>query len=429
LTKADNDMFLSGRDVILQEHEDWNAVVHHVLGPNAELVSVSRYVCDSRVYRTGGHTAKIRRLMQGSGADTELRGEVTALERLGRVASYDTWGEWEYSVQEEMPGRPFGTYLFDQQESSFGTRARLRVIRNLLPELRKLHRHGISHGDLNPDNLLIEGNRVTLIDFDRAYLGSRLRATLRDWVGVGRGLQRRTPIWKLALFTLFPKSKSIARRVRWKLARPHAELPQSADAPDVAALQVAWHLAESSPANSPGQGIAYYALSYRGAHFPGERAWQLRWDAIARVVDFSGKSLLELGCNMGLLSTFARLAGARHVLGVDYEPQIVEAAQQVAKALGIDARFEQLDLTDEGDWETQLGGRDIVTALSVVHWLPNRDRVLRFLARHRELLYEGHDTLDVETERLRALGFDSVEVVMTTERDRHLLYARQSAEA
>ena len=40
-----------------------------------------------------------------------------------------------------------------------------------------------------------------------------------------------------------------------------------------------------------------------------------------------------------------------------------------------------------------------------------------------------HDTLDVETDRLRALGFDSVEVVMTTERDRPLLYARQSTEA
>lgn len=422
----DDGTSLTPREQIRHEQDRWNAVVHHVLPEGAELVSVSCFVTDSRVYRGNNKAAKIRRL-EGSHPDTELRREVASLQALSRNASYATWGEWEYSVQDEMPGTRFSNYLFDQQDTAFGVRARLRVLRNLLPELKELHRHGVSHGDLNPENLLIERDKVTLIDFDRATRGSRLHVVLRDWIGVGKGLQRRTPVWKLALFVLVPKSKSLARRVRWRLVKARTAGRPVSGATDVGALRNAWDLAESSSANSRGQGVAYYAWSYRAQHYSGERAWQLRWEPISKTVDFAGKSVLELGCNMGLLSTFATVAGARDALGVDHDSTIIDSARKVAAALDVPARFEQVDLTDESDWESRLGGHDIVTALSVVHWLPNRDRVLKFLSQHQELIYEGHDRLDVEIDRLNALGFDLVDVVMTTERDRQLLHARQSS--
>ena len=55
-----------------------------------------------------------------------------------------------------------------------------------------------------------------------------------------------------------------------------------------------------------------------------------------------------------------------------------------------------------------------------------KKRVLRFLGTHSELIYEGHDPLEVETKRLNEVGFDDVQVIMETERDRHVLHARRS---
>jgi 2-polyprenyl-3-methyl-5-hydroxy-6-metoxy-1,4-benzoquinol methylase len=166
-------------------------------------------------------------------------------------------------------------------------------------------------------------------------------------------------------------------------------------------------------------------MTYRGHHFRGERGWYARWDVISSAVDFTGKSVLELGCNMGLLSSFARLNGATDAHGVDHDALIIQAAELVARGLQSNATFEQVDLNGEERWEERLGGRDLVTALSVVHWLPDRDRVLDFLGTHSELIYEGHDTLEIETERLRSLGFDRIDLIGSTERDRHILHARK----
>jgi SAM-dependent methyltransferase len=182
------------------------------------------------------------------------------------------------------------------------------------------------------------------------------------------------------------------------------------------------HLAKLS--NESGDSVAYYAFTYKGVHFRGDRPWALRWESIRRAVDFRGKRLVELGCNMGLLSSFARIHGASSAQGVDYDPQLVDAAKLVALALDSGAEFERVDLASSEPWEERVGSGDIVSALSLMHWLsPDvQERVLRFLGKHREVLYEGHDPLEVETARLRRAGFTTVRVLATTERERVLLY-------
>jgi predicted nicotinamide N-methyase len=272
---------------------------------------------------------------------------------------------------------------------------------------------------------LVTDRGVSLIDFDRARRLSPVKSAYRDWIGIGpRSLRSPYPFWKLALFALAPKVRSAGLRLRSALTSPKTQPVVSADH-DLADLDQAWRTAERSKANAKGQSQAYYAFSYRGRHFPGERAWYSRWDPIRASVDFTGKSVLELGCNMGMLSTFATLSGAASAHGVDHDADIVDAARLVARALGSGATFEQLDLMGSEPWEQRLSGRDIVTALSVVHWLPEKDRVLQFLGTHDELIYEGHDTLDIETARLRSIGFSRIDVVLETERDRHILHARK----
>jgi predicted nicotinamide N-methyase len=128
---------------------------------------------------------------------------------------------------------------------------------------------------------------------------------------------------------------------------------------------------------------------------------------------------------MGLLSSFSLLHGASSACGVDSDPSILEAARLTATAFGVMPTFEQINLTNDPEWEERLGGRDIVVAMSVIHWLPNAQRVLSFLAQHRVVLYEGHDDLETETARLRQAGFSNVDVLLESERGRHVLLARR----
>ncbi|GAA3670700.1 hypothetical protein GCM10022237_33080 [Nocardioides ginsengisoli] len=414
---------MSPADHVKAEEAAWQAIVADVLGAGAELVSVSRFITDSRTYRAGDKLAKIRRIDPAWPADAGMEVEAGFLRSLGREVDYAQRDGWEISLQEVLPGSTFSSHLFDQQETSFTTKDRMRVLRSLVPELRALHKQGIAHGDLRTDNILVEGDDVRLVDFDRATRTSPRRAALRDWVGIGAGP---TPFWKLAAVSLAPKSLTAARRVRYQLVKNRPAAKVAGETRDVAILRDAWHLAEQSAANARGQGLAYYALSYRGSHLSGERAWPLRWDPIAASVDFTGKRVLELGCNMGLLSNFAKMHGAAETHGVDHDHTIVDAAKTVARAFETGCTFEQLDLMGEEKWEERLSGYDMVTALSIVHWLPDRDRVLRFLAQHAELLYEGHDELDDEIALLNSLGFDQVDVVLRTERDRHVLLARRT---
>ena len=417
----------SPREYLRQIDERWKDIAERVLGPETRLIAVSRYLCDSRVYAANGRVAKIRRKpAPGEEAYIPLATEAEILHLTGRTAEYGTHEDWEYVVQDRIDGTTFSAHLFEQQETVYSVKDKIRVLRRVIPELRAAHRRGISHGDLRPENLLLTEHQVVLIDFDRAERLSPLKSAYRDWVGIGpRSLRSPYPFWKLALFALAPKVRSAALRLRSALAKPPAALVKSADQ-DLVDLDQAWRTAEMSKANAKGQNQAYYAFSYRGHHFPGERAWYARWDAIRANVAFDGKSVLELGCNMGMLSTFATLSGATSAHGVDHDVDIVEAARLVARALGSEATFEQLDLMSPEPWEKRLRGRDIVTALSVVHWLPEKERVLQFLGTHAELIYEGHDTLDIETARLRSIGFDRIDVVLETERDRHILHARKA---
>ena len=131
---------------------------------------------------------------------------------------------------------------------------------------------------------------------------------------------------------------------------------------------------------------------------------------------------------MGLLSSFSLLHGARAASGIDIDPTIIQSARLIAEALDVSPAFSRLDLASMEDWESQLPPADIVAAMSLIHWLKPevQTRVLAFLGRHQELLYEGHDSLAIETQRLRSVGFNSIEVLSSTERGRLLLYARKS---
>lgn len=56
-----------------------------------------------------------------------------------------------------------------------------------------------------------------------------------------------------------------------------------------------------------------------------------------RRADFSGKSVVDMGCNFGFFSFEARRLGARDVLGVDFDPAALEGARILRSIFGLDA--------------------------------------------------------------------------------------------
>jgi hypothetical protein len=90
-------------------------------------------------------------------------------------------------------------------------------------------------------------------------------------------------------------------------------------------------------------------------------------EAILDRVDFRGRTVLDLGANLGEMSRSARARGARLVQGLEYDPFFVEIAQLVTAYNGI-ARvsFRQADITDPANYGERY---DVVLALSVFHYL------------------------------------------------------------
>jgi trans-aconitate methyltransferase len=146
------------------------------------------------------------------------------------------------------------------------------------------------------------------------------------------------------------------------------------------------------------------------------------------VTTYANRRVLELGCNMALLSTFLlKEAEASAALAVDRDPAILAAAAKVALAFGVQPQFLRVDFDRDDGWEDQLAAfrPDVVVALSVLHWVQDQGRLLAFLGRFDEVVFEGHDSSRIERARLREAGFTEIDLVDTSERGRPILLARR----
>ncbi|HQO78214.1 MAG TPA: hypothetical protein PLG17_06855 [Thermodesulfobacteriota bacterium] len=201
-------------------------------------------------------------------------------------------------------------------------------------------------------------------------------------------------------------------------------------------LKGAWDIAARSNASYPGKYVAYYSLNVDGRYFEGERPWEERWSYIGPALreacggSLDGKKILELGCNLGLLSVWAAREGAQ-CRGYEYEADILEGCRLVAEEFGVEqqCRWQQADFNRKEMTDAIEDGADVCTCLSVMNWVRNKENLIGLMSRQKVVLYEGHESDEVELKRLAQAGFGSVKKVAVSERGRSVFLARKDGAA
>lgn len=307
---------------------------------------------------------------------------------------------------------------------------------------------GISQNDLQDSNIIVSNSgAICLVDFDQAVVTSRTLAFTRTFLGIKQGgppVNRSMPDMFLNFLMIkFPGTMKILVKTlqflakvkrntigRNRIRRKIHKLPTlDKDANDSAKLMLAaWKGAQKSDASSPGKMYAYYSLEFAGYVFPGERSWSERWNVLREITDYSGMRILELGCNMGLLSSYLmKYEGAKESLAVDADKEILVVAELINRALGIKVDHLAINFDSNEGWEDKLinYSPDIVFALNVLNWVNDKERFLQFLGCFNKLIFEGHDSLEVETKRLKSIGYKNISVITRTERNRDVLFCEK----
>ncbi|MFO0687856.1 MAG: class I SAM-dependent methyltransferase [Myxococcota bacterium] len=83
--------------------------------------------------------------------------------------------------------------------------------------------------------------------------------------------------------------------------------------------------------------------------------------------DLTGRTVLDVGSNLGFFCFEAARRGARRVLGVDVDPENVRKARLLADCLGLDVEFRVLDVEKDPIGEDF----DYVLAINLLHHLRN----------------------------------------------------------
>lgn len=419
----------------------WSPVIAD-LGLQGGTLHFSRRAPDfgRAVYIDGPHIYKIslngldlsrHTRANDAGAEFEILMKCSGVRRIPVAVELKRAPAYTALVLERLDGTP-------ASELGVSPLKKIIISIKLIPIVVKLAARRVNHNDIKFENVLVTSrNRIALIDFDQATEGQPIVA-LRAML-FGHQISGQTPHGHV--FDLFKHAMIDLRRAAVEMAPPRLRgkimefrehrrdrLPRVPANNPAAAVRAAWEIGQNSNASSPGLRKAYYSYKYGRFNFPGERPWKFRWDTLRKITPLSGQRILELGCNMALLSTHALAdENAQAALAVDADPAILRAAALVASAHGVTPSLACVDFDSSEDWESALKAfrPDVVFALSVLNWVQQKDRFLRFLGNFSTIMFEGHDSFEIECRRLNEVGFSDIRLVGYSERDRPLMKCRK----
>jgi tRNA (mo5U34)-methyltransferase len=93
--------------------------------------------------------------------------------------------------------------------------------------------------------------------------------------------------------------------------------------------------------------------------------------------DFSGKTVLDVGCNAGYYSFVAKSRGARRVVGIELDRHFVRQAEYLSILLGLAVQFVHDDVHNV---DARLGIFDIVICSGLLYHIPDPTNVLARLS-------------------------------------------------
>jgi SAM-dependent methyltransferase len=169
-------------------------------------------------------------------------------------------------------------------------------------------------------------------------------------------------------------------------------------------------------------GAGYHTFMINGRRLAGQRDPAKRLELVP--VDFSGKTVLDLGCNQGGMIHELKDA-VKWAVGVDYDARMINAANKIKVALSSDnCSFFVLDLQNEPldlilDF-LSADRVDICFLLSICMWLNNWREVIDFAQRiSNEMVFETNGTAQQQEQQIQHLRerYHDVHVLAETSGD------------
>jgi len=115
------------------------------------------------------------------------------------------------------------------------------------------------------------------------------------------------------------------------------------------------------------------------------------WDHFGFPADFSGKTVLDVGCNSGFFSLVAKLRGAKQVMGVDRRIDRIDQARLMREITGIDVDFQ---VGAGQDLDEGVGPFDFTINTGVMYHLQDPMHFLAHIARMtREAMFVESELL------------------------------------
>ena len=189
----------------------WKDNINKLLGLNAELVGISPFNTNARVYRYGQRIF-IRKLGNHE-TNTALHSEYLVLDHLEKTNRYFKFAP-EYKVLDEYEILSINYVNGYSIERILEIKSlKLTYLIRIFFLILSINLCGISHRDITTDNIIInEYNDLVIIDFDRAVFMGTFASFINDMLGVGKSQTKAIhPFRRLLQRVLYYKNSFITK--------------------------------------------------------------------------------------------------------------------------------------------------------------------------------------------------------------------------
>lgn len=243
---------------------------------------------------------------------------------------------------------PLLTPLREVEPATLTETQRERILGDVRAALEYLHSEGVCHRDVSPENVVVDDQfNAYLIDFEWAVNCDGVIGT--DCVDFEP----------------------------W--AVPDKCVPMVQSGMEQRGYHTIVSFVRGLPLENKTHG--YKGVPYQQIDGVGERDCESRWKLMNP--DVKGKTVLDVGCNLGWFVRKAMAEGAVDALGIDNDVAVVEAAEQLGEG-----RYVYMDLNQIDSQLTRVQRRfDVVFCLSVLQHLREPDPVFDDICAMADTLY------------------------------------------